>query len=140
MDPFQDEQQSAGGGFDPMSLIRAFWRRKMLFFVPFILCLAMAGIAIKTMTPIYASSGQILIKFQGVNSDLVTDPSRRYGRVRNIDAMAYHEMNMLLTSPDFMEKIVLELRLQDSLSALPVPEGEAPMSEERAIRKAKKGE
>ena len=89
MDPFQDEQQSGGGGFDPMSLIRTFWRRKMLFFVPFILCLAMAAVAIKTMTPIYASSGQILIKFEGVNSDLVTDPSRRYGRARNIDAMAF---------------------------------------------------
>lgn len=137
MDPFQDEQESGGSGFDPVSLLRTFWRRKMLFFVPFILCLAMAAVAIKTMTPIYASSGLILIKFEGVNSELVTDPSRRYGRARDIDAVAYHEMNMLLTSPDFLEKIVLELRLQDALRAMPVSEGDGPMSEERAIRKAK---
>ena len=137
MDPFLDEQESGGGAFDPMSLVRAFWRRKMLFFVPFILCLSMAGIAIKTMTPIYASSGQVLIKFEGLNSNLLTDPSRRYGRARNIDAMAYHEMNMLLTSPDFLEKMVLELRLQDALRSAPVAEGAVPISEERAIRRAK---
>ncbi len=136
MDPFLEEQQT-GGGLDPMSLVRAFWRRKMLFFVPFILCLAMAGIAIKTMTPIYASSGQVLIKFEGLNSDLLTDPSRRYGRARNIDAMAYHEMNMLLTSPDFLEKMVLELRLQDGLRPDTETADGVPVSEERAIRRAK---
>lgn len=137
MDPFLDEQEQGGGGFDPMSLLRAFWRRKMLFFVPFILCLAMAGIAIKTMTPIYASSGQVQIKFEGLNSKLLTDPSRRFGRARDIDAMAFHEMNMLLTSPDFLEKMVLELRLPDELRAAPVAEGSVPMNQERAIRYAK---
>jgi uncharacterized protein involved in exopolysaccharide biosynthesis len=136
MDPFQDEQES-GGGFDPMSLIRAFWRRKMLFFVPFVLCLAMAGIAIRTMTPIYASSGQVLIKFEGVNSNMLADPSSRFGRMRNIDAMAYNEMDILLTSPDFLEKIVLELRLQDALRAAPVADDAAPVNEERLIRKAR---
>ncbi|MDX2474683.1 MAG: Wzz/FepE/Etk N-terminal domain-containing protein [Candidatus Krumholzibacteria bacterium] len=136
MDPFLDEEQSGGGGFDPVSLLRAFWRRKILFFVPFVLCLSMAGIAIKTMTPIYASSGQILIKFEGLNSNLLTDPSSRFGRERNIDGMAFHQMNMLLTSPEFLEKMVMELRLQEALRAAPVAEGEVPMSEERAVRRA----
>ena len=82
MDPFQDETQSAGSGFDPMSLLRAFWKRKMLFLIPFILCLSMAVVIIRTMTPIYQSSGQLLIKFSKVNSNLLQDPSRRYGRAR----------------------------------------------------------
>ena len=62
MDPFLEEQgESGGGGFDPMSMLRAFWRRKLLFIIPFVLCLTMAFIAIKTMTPFYASSGQVVI-------------------------------------------------------------------------------
>ncbi len=137
MDPFLDEEEQSGGGFDPMSLLRAFWRRKMLFFVPFILCLSMAGIAVKTMTPIFASSGQILINFEGLNSSMLTDPSRRFGRPRNIDAMAFHEMNMLLTSPDFLEKVVMELRLQDAERDLVAEQGKAPISEEKAIRRAR---
>ena len=62
-----------------MTLLRAFWRRKMLFFIPFILCLSMAVVIIRTMTPIYESSGQLLIKFNQMNSNLLEDPSRRYG-------------------------------------------------------------
>jgi len=136
MDPFIGEPEQGSAGFDPIVLLRAFWRRKMLFFVPFVLCLSMAGIAIKTMTPIYASSGQVLINFEGLNSSLLTDPSRRYGRPRNIDAMAFHEMDMLLTSPDFLEKMVMELHLQDELQADLVARGAAPLSESEAIRRA----
>ncbi|MCB1184869.1 hypothetical protein KDM41_15680, partial [bacterium] len=137
MDPFQDEPQQGGGGFDIMGLVRAFWRRKLLFFVPFILCLSMAAVAIKTMTPIYASTGQILIKFEGLNSRLLTDPSNRFGRPQYIDAVAFQEMNMLLTSPDFLQKMVLELRLQDALREEAQKEGEPPLTDEQAIRKAR---
>ena len=136
MDPFLEEQQT-GGGFDPMTLLRAFWRRKLLFFVPFIMCLAMAAVAIKTMTPIYASSGQVVITFSGVNSKLVEDPGSRYGRSRNIDGMAYSEMDMLLTSPEFMEKMVIELKLQDAMREASADEEGGPISEERAIRRAR---
>jgi len=136
MDPFQDESQSAGAGFDPMALLRAFWRRKLLFFIPFILCLSMAVVIIRTMTPIYESSGQLLIKFNKMNSNLLEDPSRRFGRARNIDAMAYHEMNMLLTSPEFLELMVRELGLHDVLRGA-VPDSVTPaMSEEKSIRRA----
>ncbi len=133
MDPFLDEQEQAGAGFDPLSVLRAFWRRKMLFFVPFVLCLSMSIIAIKTMTPIYASSGQVKIKFDGLNSNLLTDPSRRYGRERDIDNIAYRELDMLLTSPGFLEMVVRELRLQDAILARPVNRGTEPLSEERAV-------
>ncbi len=136
MDPFQDESQSSGSGFDPMSLLRAFWRRKLLFFIPFILCLSMAVVVIRTMTPIYQSSGQLQIKFNKMNSSLLQDPSRRYGRARNIDAVAYHEMNMLLTSPEFLELIVLELGLHDALRES-VPDSVAlAMSEGKSVRRA----
>jgi capsular polysaccharide biosynthesis protein len=136
-DPFLEEQQSSGGSFDPMSLLRAFWRRKLLFFVPTVLCLAMAAIAIKTMTPIYASWGQIQMKFEGLNSRLLEDPSRRYGNAQYIDAVAYHEMNMLFTSPGFVEKMVLELRLQDSLRELAGADGGPAITEDQAIRRAR---
>jgi len=136
MDPFLDEEQNSGGGFDPVYLMRAFWRRKMLFFVPFILCLSMAAIAIKTMTPIYASSGQVSIRFEGLNSNLLTDPRQRYGRGAHIDATAFNEMNLLLFSPDFMEKMVLELGLHDTLREAAVADGQSDMSEENAISKA----
>jgi succinoglycan biosynthesis transport protein ExoP len=136
MDPFQDENQSAGSGFDPMSLLRAFWKRKMLFLIPFILCLSMAVVIIRTMTPIYESSGQLLIKFDSMNSRLLQDPSRRYGRARNIDAVAYHEMDMLLTSPEFMEMMVRELDLHDALRETVPDSVAADMSEEKSVRRA----
>jgi succinoglycan biosynthesis transport protein ExoP len=136
MDPFQDESQSSGSGLDPMSLLRAFWRRKMLFFIPFILCLSMAVVVIRTMTPIFESSGQVQIKFSSMNSRLIQDPSRRYGRPRNIDVIAYQEMDMLLTSPEFLEMMVRELGLQDALRGS-VPDSVAlGMSEEKAVRRA----
>ena len=134
MDPFQDDSQSAGSGFDPMTLLRAFWRRKLLFFIPFILCLSMAVVIIKTMTPIYESSGQLQIKFQKMNSSLLEDPSRRYGRARNIDAVAYHEMNMLLTSPEFMEIVVLGLGLHDELRDSYPDSVAAQISDAKAVR------
>ena len=136
MDPFQDDSQSAGSGFDPMLLLRAFWRRKLLFFIPLILCLSMAVVIIRTMTPIYQSSGQLQIKFNTMNSSLIQDPSRRYGRARNIDAVAYHEMNMLLTSPEFMELMVRELGLHEALRES-VPDSVAVgMSEDKIVRRA----
>lgn len=136
MDPFQDESQSDGAGFDPMSLLRAFWRRKLLFFIPFILCLSMAVVAIRTMTPIFESSGQLQIKFNMMNSSLLQDPSRRYGRARNIDAVAYHEMNMLLTSPEFLELMVRELGLHDALRESVPDSLAADMSEDKSVRRA----
>lgn len=136
MDPFQDDSQSSGSGFDPMFLLRSFWRRKLLFFIPFILCLSMAVVIIRTMTPIYESSGQLLIKFNMMNSNLLDDPSRRFGRARNIDAMAYHEMDMLLTSPEFMELMVRELGLHEALRE-GVPDSVAlEMTEEKSVRRA----
>lgn len=139
MDPFLDDEQSSGSGFDPMSLLRSFWHRKWLFFIPFILCLSMAYVVIKTMTPIYESSGQILIKFNAMNSNLLEDPSRRFGRVRNIDAMAYHEMNMLLTSPEFLDMVVVELGLyrafEDTSRVGTQETADAP--DVKAVRKAR---
>ncbi len=136
MDPFQDDSQSSGSGFDPMSLLRAFWRRKLLFFIPFILCLSMAVVIIRTMTPIFESSGQLQIKFNKMNSSLLEDPSRRYGRARNIDAVAYHEMNMLLTSPEFLELVVRELGLHDALRNSYPDSVAAEMSDAKAVRRA----
>ncbi len=117
MDPFLEEPgESGGGGFDPMSLVRAFWRRKFLFIIPFVLCLGMAYVAIKTMTPIYASSGQVVIKVDTSRSTLLDDPRARFGSQRgDLDVIAFQEMNLLLTSPEFLDEIVRDLHLQDAL-------------------------
>lgn len=136
MDPFQDDSQSAGSGFDPRSLLRAFWRRKMLFLIPFILCLSMAVVIIRTMTPIYEASGQLLIKFDRMNSRLIDDPSRRFGRSKEVDAIAYHEMNMILTSPEFLEKVVVEMGLHKALRETLDDSLAATISEDRLIRSA----
>ncbi len=139
MDPFQDEEQSQGPGFNPKSLLRIFWRRKWLFLIPFVVCLSMAYVAIKTMTPIYASSGVVLIKFNSMNSRLLEDPSRRYGRPRDIDKMAYLEMDMMLTSVEFMEKVVREMGLQEAeLAGIPdstITDAHVDRAVRRAMRK-----
>lgn len=137
MDPFLDEPQSpSGGGFDPLSLLRAFWRRKFLFIIPFVLCVSMAFIAIKTMTPIYASSGQVVIKVNSMRSQLLDDPRARYGgQYGDMNAIAYQEMNLLLTSEEFLNTIVEELNLT---AVLRTPgKGGAPPTEEALARRAR---
>jgi polysaccharide biosynthesis transport protein len=117
MDPFLEEQgESGGSGFDPMSLVRAFWRRRLLFIIPFVLCLTMAFIAIKTMTPIFASSGQVVVKVNSMRSQLLDDPRARYGgQYGDMNAIAYQEMNLLLTSEEFLDEVVRELNLAAAL-------------------------
>ncbi len=136
MDPFQDESQSEGSDFDLMSLWRAFWRRKFLFLVPFILCLSMAVVIIKTMNPIFESSGQLQIKFNMMHSNLIDDPSYRYGHPKYIGVMAYQEMDMLLTSPEFMEMMVREIGLHDVLRESDPDSVAEGKSEENYVRQA----
>ncbi|MBK6732862.1 MAG: hypothetical protein IPG61_01970 [bacterium] len=137
MDPFLEEQgESGGGGFDPMTMLRAFWRRKLLFIIPFVLCLTMAFIAIKTMTPIYASSGQVVIKVNSMRSQLLDDPRARYGgQYGDMNAIAYQEMNLLLTSHEFLDQVVRELNLAAALRS--VGRDGTSLDEEEAIALAR---
>ena len=74
MDPFLEEQgESGGGGFDPMSMLRAVCRRNLLSISPFVLCLTIAFIPIRTLTPIYACSVQIFINHNSWGSRLMND-------------------------------------------------------------------
>ncbi len=136
MDPFLDEPQSSGPGFDPMSMVRAFWRRKWLLIIPFILCFSMAAVAIKIMTPVYFSAGQIRIIENNSKTDLINNSSRRYVRPRDFDRLAYEEMDLLLTSPVFLEKMVLDLNLHLALRQSQAQAGLEPMSEEKALNLA----
>ncbi len=136
MDPFLDEPQSSGPGFDPMGMMRAFLRRKWLFIIPFILCFFMAVVAIKIMTPVYFSAGQVRIILNNTETRLINDPSRRYGNRRNIDQKAYQDMDLLLTSPDFLEKVVRDLNLHLALRQSMAQEGKEPISEEAAVQSA----
>ncbi|PIE76526.1 hypothetical protein CSA17_01740, partial [bacterium DOLJORAL78_65_58] len=133
MDPFLDEPQSQASGFDLMGLLRAFWRRKWLFIIPFILCFSMAAVAIKIMTPIYYSGGQVRIILNNTETHLLNNPSRRYGSPRHVDRQAQAEMDMLLTSPAFLEKMVRELHLDLALRQDRARKGQPPLSEAEAL-------
>ena len=118
MDPFLDEEPRSGGGFDPFSLLRMFWRRKWLFFVPFILCLAMAAVAIRTMTPIYESMSQIRVIHDRPTSDLIEDDFRRV-RARDLDRETLATIWTIATSPKFLESVVRQTRLYQGRARLP---------------------
>lgn len=134
MDPFLDDAQPEASGFDLSTLWRAFWRRKMLFIVPFVLCLAMAAVAVRTMTPIYASRGQLLIKTDFSRSQLLADPAQAYGvRSNDLDKEVLVELQTILTSPKFMQAIVRELGLEKTVKASLEAAGEGPVDEARAV-------
>ncbi len=136
MDPFLDEPQSQSSGLSLMGLLRAFWRRKWLFIIPFILCFSMAAVAIKIMTPIFFSAGQVRIILNNTETDLLNNPARRYGSPRHVDRLALEEMDLLLTSPEFLEKMVRELNLHLALRQGRAQDGLPQISEAEAIAMA----
>jgi uncharacterized protein involved in exopolysaccharide biosynthesis len=98
-------------------LWRSFWRRKLLFFVPFLLCLSMAAVVIKTMDPIYASSGLIEVKMPHLRSRLLADPSAAYGPRRNLGREILSDMTNLLTSPKFLQAAARDLGMDEAAKA-----------------------
>ncbi len=136
MDPFLDEPQSSGPSFDPMIIVRSFWRRKWLFIIPFILCFSMAAVAIKIMTPIYYSAGQLRIIVRNTETDLINNPARRYGSPRHVDKLALEEMDLLLSSPEFLEQMVRDLSLHLSILQSRSQPGEPAISEDQAVLQA----
>ena len=133
-DPFLEEEPQKQSSMDLMGLLRAFWRRKLLFFIPFVLCLAMAVVAIKTMTPIYASRGQLLIKADFFRSQLLIDPAQSYGvRARDMQQEIFTELATILTSPKFLQSVVRELGLDKSVKASLEASGEGPVDDQQAL-------
>ena len=132
MDPFFEEAQPQGN-FDLKTLWRSFWRRKLLFFIPFVLCLAMALVAIKVMTPIYFSAGQVQIKSGGTDSRLISDESSGYRRVRNPQGQIRADIDILITSPDFLEKVIRGLDMHESVQAGYREQGLPELDLDRAI-------
>jgi uncharacterized protein involved in exopolysaccharide biosynthesis len=119
MDPFLEEESGSRASFDPVALLRMVWRRKWLFFVPFVLCLAMAVFAIRTMTPIYESAGQIRVVLEATNSRVIQDESRRYGRSRNLDRETMANIWTIVTAPKFLESVVRQTRMYEGKAQLP---------------------
>ncbi|HOX26216.1 MAG TPA: hypothetical protein PLL30_06465 [Candidatus Krumholzibacteria bacterium] len=126
MDPFLEEESHPQSSFDPLAVLRRFWRRKWLFLVPFGLCLAMAGVAIKTMTPIYQSASQIRVVYEVTNSRLIADESRRFRRPADMDRETLSTIWTIVTGPKFVESVVRETQLYTGLAKLPQAEGGAP--------------
>jgi len=110
-DPWDDETGS-DSGFDPVEIIRIFMRRKWLFLVPFILCLGMAYVAIKTMAPVYAASGQLRVIRERTASHTLNEGIPRYGRARDMDQETLALITSIVTSPRFLERVVRDLNLQ----------------------------
>lgn len=132
MDPFFEEAPSQGG-FDLKNIWRSFWCRKWLFFIPFVLCLAMALVAIRVMTPIYLSRGQVQIKSGGTDSRLINDeiPGSRRGRSSQSNVRA--DIEILITSPEFLEKVIRGLDLHERVQARYRDEGQPEPDVARAI-------
>ena len=126
MDPFLEEERPQGGGFDPLAILRMFWRRKWLFFVPFVICLAMAFVAIRTMTPVYESSGQIRVVHEAASSRLIEDGSSRYRRTRDIDRETLANIWTIVTAPKFLENVVRETRLYSGHARMPDEDSPVP--------------
>ncbi len=139
MDPFAEEQTSNGSGFDPRQLLRLFLRRKWLFIVPFFLCLAMAGVAIKIQTPIYYSSAQIHVVHEATSVSVLPREVSRYGR-RDRDREVFTNIQIILTGPKFLESVVREINIHRWDTSLPdsaVIGGEqASLAEDARIRSA----
>lgn len=127
MDPFLEEERPRGAGFDPLAIVRMFWRRKWLFFVPFVICLAMAFVAVRTMTPVYESTGQIRVVHEVANSRIIEDGSRRFRRARDMDRETIANIWTILTAPKFLESVVRETQLYTGQARM--PEGESIMPE-----------
>ena len=134
MDPFADEAPRKGSAFDIKWLWRAFWRRRLLFAVPFLLCLTMAGVTIKIMTPVYFSVGQILIKYSEVQSQFFDAESRSYRRSRQQEASTRAEIDILVTSPKFLAKVIDEFKLDEAIQEAARAAGNRVPSREAARR------
>ncbi|MHB8078572.1 MAG: GumC family protein [Candidatus Krumholzibacteriia bacterium] len=125
MDPYQDEGDSGGGGFDPLQLWRMFARRRWLFIVPFFLCLGMAAVAIKTQNPVYYSSAQVQVIQEAPTARSLNQEAARYSRPLDPDVESLVMIRTIVTSPKFLERVVRDLSLHKRAVALGLL-GEAP--------------
>ena len=114
MDDFRDEENEGGAGFNPMDILRIFLRRKLLFLIPFALCLGMAYVAIKTMDPIYSSSGEIRVIRRQTASRTINEGTPRYRRSRDADRETEVLIRTTITSPTFLRGVVRDLGLHRS--------------------------
>ena len=138
MDPYQDEEAAAGGGFDPLQLWRMFVRRRWLFIVPFFLCLGMAAVAIKTQDPVYYSSAQVQVIQEASTARSLTQDAARYSRPLDPDVESLVMIRTIATSPKFLERIVRDLNLHKRAIALgqlgpPAPGLKPEEWDERAV-------
>jgi uncharacterized protein involved in exopolysaccharide biosynthesis len=105
-----------------------------------VLCLAMAGVAIKTMTPIYESVGEIRVVVEMTSSRLIEDESRRFRRPQDLDRATLTNIWNITTSPKFLELVARETRLYEGRAQLPqggetgLPDALTP-DEMRAVRR-----
>lgn len=114
MDPFLEDSPKASGGIDIKGLWRSFWRRRLLFAVPFLLCLTMAFITIKIMTPIYYAKGQIEVRTSNLQSRLITDETRTMRRPPRQSEIR-EEIENLVTSPRFLSQVIEEFKLGEAI-------------------------
>jgi len=137
MDPFLDETRESRSGFDIGQFLRIFWRRKWLFVVPVVICLAVAALAIKVMDPVFVSSAQINVIREGTTARSLPDDTPRYRRSRDEDNETLALIQGIVTSPKFLARLVQDQQLHlSSLAGEHAPaEGAVltPEEDQRAI-------
>lgn len=124
MDEFLDDEQQGGSPFNPMDILRVFLRRKWLFIVPFVLCLGMAYVAIKTMEPIYSAKGEIRVVRNESASRTIQEGVPRYTRSRYAERETETLIRTTIVSPKFLQGVVRDLNLHHHESLMedePVP-------------------
>jgi len=136
MDDFLDDEQQGGSAFNPMEILRLFLRRKWLFVVPFVLCLGMAYVAIKTMQPVYQSSGEIRVLRNESASRTIQEGVPRYTRSRHAERETETLIRTTITSPKFLQGVVRDLNLHHHESLMtegPVPAVLSPEQDQAHI-------
>ncbi len=130
MDSYSDDELDESGGFNPADLLRTFLRRKWLFIIPFVVCLGMAYVAIKTMQPIWFSAGQLRVIREATASRTITEGMPRYRNSRDADRETMTLIRTMVTSPVFLERVLVDLNLgladmmPDLASSQGIPSGQ----------------
>lgn len=119
MDPFADDAREASRSLDPSQLLRSFWRRRLLFAIPFLVCFGLVILAINVITPVYLSSAQLRVVWEASPSSVVPRESRP--SVREMDHESLINIQTILTGPKFLESVGTEwqLRLRGDQEGVP---------------------
>ncbi len=104
MDPFSDDRAESGQGFDVAQIVRSFWRRRLLFLIPFLICLFAVVLVINLVTPVYLSTAQLRVVYEATPASVLPSEMGRYNP-REMDREALINIETIVTGPKFLERV-----------------------------------